>query len=336
METPFFSIIIPVYNGLSHDLPPCLDSIWQQPLDKSLYEVICVDDCSTDGTREWLDEQQKTYSNLRVAKNGVNIRQGGGRNRGVKEAKGKYILFIDQDDYYHKGSLASVYKHLLENPDIEVFVSDSAWQFKGHESNKLQLNLPYKEVCSGWEFIKQNGAIFAPWRMCIQRSFYLEYDLKFPERCRIEDVDWACRVLYYAKRMQYAPILLVHYIKAESGQTDNMYRNEEILRANTIAGNRTWEVATTLYVDSPVQDSIKNIAEMYYNYSCRYLFGMLKRVKVKRGIIGLIAISDSRYPLVNFALKHTTLFCVLSNLGVPAFRVLRIMKRWVKARQLED
>ena len=48
---PFFSIIIPVYNGVSHDLQSCLESIWKQPLGKQLYEVICVDDCSKDNTR---------------------------------------------------------------------------------------------------------------------------------------------------------------------------------------------------------------------------------------------------------------------------------------------
>ena len=55
MSSPFFSIIIPVYNGLAHDLPICLESIWHQPLDPSIYEVICVDDCSTDDTRRWMD-----------------------------------------------------------------------------------------------------------------------------------------------------------------------------------------------------------------------------------------------------------------------------------------
>ena len=78
MQTPFFSIVIPVYNGLTHDLPACLDSIWRQPLDSNLYEVICVDDCSTDGTRDWLDVQQQVHKNLAVVKNDVNIRQGGG------------------------------------------------------------------------------------------------------------------------------------------------------------------------------------------------------------------------------------------------------------------
>lgn len=53
METPFFSIVIPVYNGISNGLPTSLDSIWGQSLDKSAYEVICVDDCSSDNTQQW-------------------------------------------------------------------------------------------------------------------------------------------------------------------------------------------------------------------------------------------------------------------------------------------
>lgn len=100
MNSPFFSIIIPVYNGLSHDLPICLESIWKQPLSPSLYEVICVDDCSTDDTCEWLDEEATKHSNLRIIKHTVNKRQGGGRNTGMKAAHGRYIIFIDQDDYF--------------------------------------------------------------------------------------------------------------------------------------------------------------------------------------------------------------------------------------------
>ena len=100
MNSPFLSIIIPVYNGLSHDLSICLESIWQQPLSPSLYEVICVDDCSTDDTHEWLDEEATKHSNLRINKHTVNKRQGGGRNTGVKVAKGKYLLFIDHQAKY--------------------------------------------------------------------------------------------------------------------------------------------------------------------------------------------------------------------------------------------
>lgn len=86
-NNPFFSIIIPVYNGLSHGLSICLDSIWNQPLDGLLYEVICVDDCSTDGTRDWLHQQEKKHDNLFVIDNKENIRQGGGKKCCYKKSK---------------------------------------------------------------------------------------------------------------------------------------------------------------------------------------------------------------------------------------------------------
>jgi glycosyltransferase involved in cell wall biosynthesis len=76
--TPFFSIIIPVYNGMSHDLPICLEHIWNQTLGTCFYEVICVDDCSRDETFSWLQEQSKLHANLRLMRNCKNIRQGGG------------------------------------------------------------------------------------------------------------------------------------------------------------------------------------------------------------------------------------------------------------------
>ena len=59
-----------------------------------------MDDCSTDDTREWLDEEATKHSNLRIIKHTVNKRQGGGRNTGVKVAKGKYLLFIDHQAKY--------------------------------------------------------------------------------------------------------------------------------------------------------------------------------------------------------------------------------------------
>ena len=76
VSNPKISVIIPVYNGLTHDLPICLESIWLQPLDPSQYEVICVDDCSTDDTRRWLDEEAAKHSNMRVINHAVKKRQG--------------------------------------------------------------------------------------------------------------------------------------------------------------------------------------------------------------------------------------------------------------------
>ncbi len=334
-KTPFFSIIIPVYNGLTHDLPVCLNSIWEQSLDKLLYEVICVDDCSTDGTRQWLKEQCKEHCNLKVIENEVNVRQGGARNRGVLAATGMYILFIDQDDYYHKDSIYKVYEHLKEN-ELDILVTDSAYQFKGYEHNNLQLNYEYKEITNSEEYIKKNGWSIAPWRFCLNRRFYLNTKVEYEENCRIEDIDWGVKILYYAKKIQYQPILLIHYIKAESGTLDNMYRDKEILIAHTMAGSRVYRLKDTLYKNSGLRQKVIDLSDLFYNITCRFLFGMFCSLKVKKEIINLIEIKESKYKLVNFAIKHPILYAIITNASVPLFRIVRKIHRKRTAKRLQN
>ena len=89
------TIIIPVYN-VERYLPMCLESIVQQHL--SDYEVIMVDDGSTDGSGAICDEFAEHYPEFRVIHNG-NGGVAAARNRGIEEAKGEYILFLDSDDF---------------------------------------------------------------------------------------------------------------------------------------------------------------------------------------------------------------------------------------------
>ena len=120
------SIIIPVYNGAKH-ITNCLNSIWAQDLCADDYEVICVDDCSTDNTVEVLNKISKGNKNLRVIKNNANRRAGGSRNHGVLEANGKYIVFIDADDYFHKKALLNVIEVLKKDPnDTNIILCDFA------------------------------------------------------------------------------------------------------------------------------------------------------------------------------------------------------------------
>jgi glycosyltransferase involved in cell wall biosynthesis len=334
MNTPFFSIIIPVYNGKSHDLTTCLGSIWSQPIDSSLYEVICVDDCSKDDTYAWLQQQAKSHTNLNVIHNKENIRQGGGRNRGVKVASGKYIVFIDQDDYFHKDALEKMY-NFLKDKDLEVFISDSAYQYKGHESNKLQLNLKNRECLTGIEFVKANGFVFAPWRMCLLRSFYEAHDFRFPEKCRIEDVDWAMNLFFYTQKMQYQPILVVHYNKAESGTTDNMFRDKDTLIANIQAGNRVMDLANGVYANSEIRDRVIDITDFYYDFSCKCMLGLWCSVNEKREIISLIQAKECHLRWAKLALKYPFLYSAGSNLTVPLFRLLRRIHRARRAKELQ-
>lgn len=89
------SLIIPVYN-VERYLPMCLESVVQQGLED--YEAILVDDGSTDGSSKICDEYAARYPQFRVIhqeNQGLAL----ARNRGISEARGEYILFLDSDDF---------------------------------------------------------------------------------------------------------------------------------------------------------------------------------------------------------------------------------------------
>ncbi len=333
MDIPFFSIIIPVYNGMLTGLDVCLNCIWNQSLDKAFYEVICVDDCSTDNTRSWLKEQQKKHNNLIVVENEENLRQGGARNRGVEMARGKYIMFIDHDDYYHQDSIVEVYKH-LQNVDVDILICDSAYQFRGHEHNNLQLNLPFRDITTPIDFVKKNGWACAPWRMVFKKELWIRNNITFVEKVRMEDTDWAMRMYYYADTIQYQPILLVHYIKGETGTTDNIYRDIVTLGENIKLGNRIIELANTIYLNSEIRSKVVDFAALYYSWACKYMLGLFCPVKDKVGMIALIPNECATTLFVKLAKKMPIMYAEMSNIAVPFFRLVRKIHRKRFAKKL--
>ena len=93
------SIIVPVYNMTADGkLTFCLDSLINQTITD--YEIIAVDDASTDHSLQVLREYEKRYPHLiRVLAHEVNKRQGGAKNTGLRAAKGEWIGFVDSDDW---------------------------------------------------------------------------------------------------------------------------------------------------------------------------------------------------------------------------------------------
>ena len=332
MTTPFLSIVIPVYNGLSNDLSKCLDSIWGQSLPKELYEVICIDDCSTDDTRSWLKEQQKKHSNLVVIENEKNIRQGGSRNKGVRAAKGKYIVFIDQDDYYHKESITQVYDHLI-NINLEILIVDCAYQSPGKESNTLQHNFPHREIMTGDEQIEKNSLPYAPWKFIFLRSLMVDTNLFFAENERIEDVDWVHRLTHYATRTQYQPILFVHYNKTTVSTTMTSYKSPETVYSTLRVGKRLVELTETTFAESNdnVKRYIRGLGERMYHIGIRSYLFFNSSVKEKSNNIkytvtnikgcSFIVRSAKRYPKTFSAFSN--IISPIGNFAMWAYRTIK-------------
>ena len=106
----FFSIIIPVYNAAKF-IDKCIKSIFNQEFDD--VQVILINDCSTDGSREICNKYKKKY-NLNLIEHKHRLGVAISRNDGIKIAKGKYIIFLDSDDFLINNCLIKLKKIILK------------------------------------------------------------------------------------------------------------------------------------------------------------------------------------------------------------------------------
>lgn len=137
------SVIVAVYNSLEY-LRTCLDSLVNQTLEE--IEIILVDDGSFDHSIEILKEYEKKYFNkVKVLQNEKNLGQSAARNRGIKEASGEYIGFVDSDDYVNCHMYQTMYEEACRNQYPEVittglvFVQDETYlenHFEGFKRDK--------------------------------------------------------------------------------------------------------------------------------------------------------------------------------------------------------
>lgn len=113
------TIIVPVYNTENY-IETCLKSLISQNLDN--FEIICINDGSTDNSFDILNKYAKHYGNIKILSQqnqGVSI----ARNNGLKIAKGDYVMFVDSDDWIEKNSL-KIFIMQLFHPNLIFYFTD--------------------------------------------------------------------------------------------------------------------------------------------------------------------------------------------------------------------
>lgn len=196
------SFIIPAYNA-SSTLARCLDSIFLLPLKKDEFEVIAIDDCSTDSTVEMLKHYQKENLNLSLFFQPQNHRQGAARNIGLDNAKGELIIFVDSDDEVDEGLLHAI--KMAEDKCLDM-VAMRVSKIQGNGKVEYEKDLPYREerIFSGIELQTEHPFWFTgPVAYLYRNSFLKKVDYRFAEDVLFEDSDFVNVHLYYAKKMSY-------------------------------------------------------------------------------------------------------------------------------------
>lgn len=214
------SFVIPAYNA-SSTIIRCLESIYSLPIDEPFFEVIVVDDCSTDATVDLIKEYSVNHSNLILLCQEENHRQGAARNRGMAVAKGKYIVFVDSDDETAEGVALAI--QMAEEKELDmvamryVKVSDTGTIVK-----EVGLSYNRNSVFTGVQMqVDHPFWSTAPWPYIYRKSFLEKVDYPFVEDMLFEDSDFVAVHLFQAKRMAYCDEsgYLSHYNVNSTTQT---------------------------------------------------------------------------------------------------------------------
>ena len=203
------SVVIPLFNAERY-IEKCVSSLELQDVDRKLYEIIVVDDGSTDSSSDLVARLQGEYDNI-VILHQNNSGPGGARNRGLCEANGEFVLFVDADDYVIENCLGTMLS-VADNGPVD-FVG---FGFTIHFNSGLVSALRFPEVKSesitGIEFahcyLQNNSSVC---RYLFNRRFLLSNNLFFMEGITFEDVELVPRIMCLAKRTRFYDLPFYQY-----------------------------------------------------------------------------------------------------------------------------
>ena len=213
------SIIIPCYN-VADLLCRCLDSVFGQKVKTVTYEVICVDDKSTDNTLEVLSAYEKRYpEDMMVISLDENGKQGRARNVGLEYASGQYIMYVDADDMVAEGLIETLYQTMLEYQcdvaecNYKSFETEA--ELTVESEGKVEVydmtDLVWKKACILRRFGKT-----APWGRLYRRELLECENIFFPENITMEDIFFSEMSMLYMRRYVWIPdTYYFYYINPE-------------------------------------------------------------------------------------------------------------------------
>ncbi len=222
------SIVVPVYNVETY-LAKCLDSLIMH--DPENYEIIIVNDGSTDGSGALAESYRLRYPSLITVITTENQGLGAARDTGLERASGEFVLFVDSDDYLAPGAVEEILSHLGDGFDLCIFDSVSVTP-DGRELNYVS-GCRHKGPLSLSEYPGLLLEIPNAWNKIYRRSFFLEQDIRFPSRVWFEDLRTVLKLYYYADRIDHVPRAWYRYLIRPGSitNTKNAGRNLEIIDA---------------------------------------------------------------------------------------------------------
>ena len=239
------SIIIPIYN-VSKWLGRCLASVRNQGLAPEDYEIVAVNDGSTDDSMEVLEafRREEEKAGVKTAPwvivNQENKGLSAARNAGLKAAHGTYVWWIDSDDYLEPCCAAKLLERAdKQRLDVLCFGLQLAYDATPGDKNSIATSEPYNindetngAVVKGEKFMLKVGMPPAAWAAIYRRSFLEARGLKFMEGVLHEDQEFTPRAYFLARRIAYENMIVYNYVQRDGSimKSENPKKTTDLLK----------------------------------------------------------------------------------------------------------
>ena len=325
------SIVIPAYNA-QNTIVETLDSIYSIGLQESTFEVIIIDDCSTDNTVSVINEYAQTHSNIVLLCQSTNQRQGAARNRGLKVAKGKYIALVDSDDLVVSGLAKALDDALYTNVDI---MHCGMIIQRNHVDNVIVSNAPKNKVFTMHDFLESWHTVEtcqSPCAYLYKNELFQQSNIPFVEGKRLEDTDWVEKNLYAAENIMCVDDIIYIY-------KENVNSTMHTTKYDTCAdwwhfSYRRYLFANTIKDNMPqyaerLMDAAKNgiIANTTFRRLTRFSSMDYWRIRKRCGTDCMTYLSSMRWTgFTKIALCYPTIafFCLLLSCPIAKYSRLAI------------
>ena len=271
------SVIVPVYNTEEY-LRKCLDSLVNQ--DFSSYEVIIVNDGSTDNSIKVIDEYVRKYDFVKA----FSKKNGGlssARNYGIEKASGKYLTFVDSDDYVEESYLKKLYS-IMDKENSDLAVCEFSYIYSDGNIVRSYSNLDYTD-----DILKKYLLTppMAPIRMFKKDLFN---HIKFKEGIYYEDLELCPKLVKYANKVSFVNESLYNYLIRENSIMHQKEMNSKLEDIYHVLDSNYKE----LYKDYPNEIEYMYIIHLLRTASLRFL----DYKEGKSELVKIVQIMKDRFP----------------------------------------
>lgn len=286
------SIIVPVYNVEKY-ISKCLESLIRQDIELDEYEIIVINDGSTDNSLEIALEYEFKYKNIKVISQ-TNQGLGAARNTGMLNANGQYIMFVDSDDYLKKNSLQKIlYISTDKNLDVLRFnynEVDENGLIIPKRKNSLNSIRYSEKVETGIEFTL-NSLGWACY-VCLyiyNTDFLRKNNFSFVPNIYFEDVIWLSEILLQTKRICSVDESLYYYLQRAGSITKGNTKekkikifNDKILVLNWIKQQSNENLVLKNWYDGFISLTVMGLFSFIANELPEYKSELLKHIKQQK------------------------------------------------------